>query len=108
MPDEEEGARRWIVEPPGPGEVAFHLSIGEGVELTEEQEQALSDFVKSLETSDAEVTGHGKTGPCAWKCTDHSCKPVKCATLICDGLTSELTASAGGSWSLMGSFSPRV
>ncbi len=102
MPDDG-ASRQWIVEPPGPGVVTFHMSFGEGVELSDEQERALSEFVRSLESSDPEVTGHA--GCTAYShCTDKTCKPVRCGTFDCDVLHSDLTASAGGAWNLMGTF----
>ena len=103
---EEQGERRWIVEPPvAAGEVSLYLAVGEGVELTPEQEAALSDLMRTLETEDAEVTGLGKCQLST--CNDKTCKPVKCATFVCNGLTvSWPLADSGGSWSLMGSFGP--
>ena len=101
---ENQNERRWIVEPPAAGEVSLFLAFGEGVELSPEQEVALSELMRSLETDDAEVTGHAK---CALSTCDHkSCNPVKCATFICNDLTSKLTGGVGSSWSIMGSFSP--
>jgi hypothetical protein len=104
MADDDAGARQWIVEPPAPGEVTFHMSIGEDVELTEDQERALSVFVKSLETADAEVTGHSSRCSAYSSCNDKTCKPVKCNVFDCTKMTSTLTAASGGGWSLMGSF----
>ena len=43
-----------------PGEVSLHLAFGEGVQLTEEQEAAVSALLRSLEAVDAEVTGLAK------------------------------------------------
>ena len=80
MADDDAGARQWIVEPPSPDEVIFHVSIGERVELTEDQERALSEFLESLETSDAEVTGFGcsRHGTKGTSCTKFSCSAVNC------------------------------
>ncbi len=106
MVEEHQGERRWIVEPPlAAGEVSLYVAIGEGVELTAEQEAALSELMRTLESDDAEVTGHA---PCKLSfCTDKSCKPVKCSVFNCSGLTvSWPVADSGGSWSLMGSFGP--
>jgi hypothetical protein len=105
---ENEGEREWIVEPPGPGEVAFHMSFGDGVELTAEQEAALSELMRALETNDAEVSGLALAGKCGAysACTDKSCKPVRCSTFVCHGLTANLSAVSGSAWNLMGSFSP--
>jgi len=106
MPDENEAGRRWVVKPPAAGEISFHMEFGEGVDLTEEQEAALSELMRALESSDAEVTGHAMAGKCTAysSCTDKSCKPVRCSTFVCHGLTANLSAG-GSSWSLMGSFS---
>jgi len=106
MPDE--ASRQWIVEPPAPGEVTFHVAVGEGVDLTEEQERALSEFVRSLEQGDAEVTGHATAGKCSAyaHCTDKTCKPVRCTVFDCDVLKSGLTAGSGQAWSLMGTIGP--
>src|SRR5262245_45439671 len=102
---DEEASREWIVEPPAAGEITFHVAFGEAVELSPEQEQALSDFVQSLETSDAEVTGHTAGRCTAYSaCTDKTCRPVKCTVFDCTKMKSELTSGAG--WSLMGSFKP--
>jgi hypothetical protein len=88
----------------------MHIAVGEGVELTEEQEAAVGKLLQSLEGSDPEVTGHTTTTkPCRTltTCTDKSCSPVKCGKLVCNGLTAGLTASSG-SWGLTGTFSPTV
>jgi hypothetical protein len=105
---ENEGERRWVVEPPAPGEVSFHMAFGEGVDLTEEQEAALSELMRTLETNDAEVTGLAANTKCSAysTCTDKSCKPVRCSTFVCHGLTAQISAAGGGAWNLMGSFSP--
>lgn len=104
MADESQGERRWIVEPPRPGEIKFHMSFGEGVELTSEQEAALSELTRSLESSDAEVTGLAKCSLAT--CTDKTCKPVKCDTYVCHGLTADLSGVNTTTWSLMGTFGP--
>lgn len=105
MPDEAEGGREWIVEPPEPGEVSLHMALGEGVELTDEQEAALGQLLRTLETRDPEVTGHAAL--------DASCKPLKCGgvdckDLDCSPLSASLTGNVAQPWSIMGSFSPRL
>jgi hypothetical protein len=82
------------------------MEFGDGVELTEEQEAALSELTRALESRDAEVTGYAVAGKCGAfaECTNKSCKPVRCSTLVCHGLTSQLAAGSGSTWSLMGSF----
>jgi len=108
MAEDDKAGRQWIVEPPAAGEVTFHMAFGEGVELTEEQEAALSELMRTLESSDAEVTGHAHSCSAYSVCTDKSCKPVRCSTFVCHGLTSlPVNISAGGTaWNLMGSFGP--
>jgi hypothetical protein len=102
---ENEGERRWVVEPPEPGEVALHIAIGEGVKLTPEQEAAVGELLRSLEAVDSEVTGHALAGKCTKQstCTKLTCDPVSC-NLKCGTLSATLTAGGGTSWSLMGSF----
>jgi hypothetical protein len=107
MPDDEQGGRQWIVEPPGPGQVALRVAFGEGVQLTEEQADAVAELLRTLETQDPEVTGHAldtKGGcPKQSSCT-LTCNPLKsCNTLKCPKLSASLTA---GSWNLLGTYSP--
>ena len=104
MPDESDAGRRWVVEPPGPGEVSLHMAVGEGVDLTAGQEAALSELVRSLESSDAEVTGHDVAARCGAfsSCTGKQCNPVRCSTFVCKGLVG-VTAETQ-SWNLMGTF----
>ena len=80
---ENQNERRWIVEPPpAAGEVSLYLSVGEGAQLTAVQEAALSDLMRSLETTDAEVTGLTKCTQLG-TCQSLSCKPVNCSNLSC-------------------------
>ena len=113
MPDENEG-RQWIVEPPpAPGEVSLYMACGEGVELTHDQEAALSDLLRSLEVDDPEVIGH-KECPSRAGCSEFSvcwpgltCGKVSCGGLMCNLSGQKASAAAGpGSWNLMGSFRP--
>jgi hypothetical protein len=111
VPDEDQTDRRWIVEPPGRGKVTLHLSVGEDTELTEEQEAALAELLRSLEAADPEVSGFAAGGacggylrPCVMLCNDLICPSVRCG-LVCDGLATKSTAVGGGqAWSLGGSF----
>jgi len=109
MPDENDASRRWIVAPPGPGQVSFHMAVGEGVDLSPEQEAALSELMRALESSDAEVSGHAIAGKCSAyaSCTEKSCSPVRCATFVCHGLKAELTTSTS-TWNLMGTFTTGI
>lgn len=108
--DEERDERRWIVEPPDPGEVRLRIAVGDGAELTREQEAALKRLIRSLEAGDAEVVGFGLSYDCQ---TFHgSCTQVNCPTLSCGVLTCTLTrkaslsggGSGAGAWDLLGSF----
>ncbi len=106
--EEHQGERRWIVEPPpAAGEVSLYLAVGEGVELTAEQEAALSELMRTLETSDAEVTGHAA---CTNKggCGIYDCDRLGCTKVRCGALASGTSAVAGGAWSLMGTFSTGI
>jgi hypothetical protein len=101
--DEDRGARQWIVEPPpAAGEVSIYVALGDGAELTAEQEVALGALLRALEVIDTEVVGHAAcTGQteCELKC-----KTVRCS-LDCAPMTVKKVADAPGtSWSLMGSF----
>jgi len=110
MPADDEGGRRWVVEPPPTsGEVALYVACGEGFELTDEQQAALGALLQSLEAADAEVTGH----------TPILCPPearcnLACPKVHCDALTCTLNkvaaaaAAAPSGWNLMGSFGART
>ena len=94
MPDEGQPERQWIVEPPGPGEISLHMALGEGVELTEEQESAVRALVNSLESRDPEVTGHAIA-----ECLRlHQCG----AFTLCPK-----EAAAADHWNIMGTFGTR-
>ena len=107
MSDENAAVRRWIVEPPiASGEISLFMAVGDGAELTEEQQAALSALLRSLEAGDTEVVG--LTSP---RCPadSSSCKQLKCGKVSCGALACEITrvsaaAGLGQGWSLMGSF----
>jgi hypothetical protein len=110
MADEEGRTRQWIVEPPpAAGEVSIYLAVGEGVDLTAEQQAALEALLRTLEMGDAEVVGHaGSCGDLITDCDPLTCHKVNCSSLDC-GLNkpkSSLTSLGGQSWALMGSFGP--
>ena len=42
MADDSDDVREWVVEPPAPGEVTLFMATGDGVELTDEQQAAIS------------------------------------------------------------------
>lgn len=104
MPDEDDAGRRWVVDPPRPGEVSLHMAFGEGVDLTDEQKAAVSELLRALEARDPEVTGHAIDAECSGK----RCKPVKCNGLVCSGLKAVVASQATDSWNLMGSFNVRI
>jgi hypothetical protein len=98
MPDDDDGVRHWIVEPPAPGDISLRLALGDGAHLTAEQETALVALVQSLEADDAEVTGHSPTG-----CGNHS----RCPELMCEPLCEQVRcnlSNVGQSWNVMGTF----
>ena len=107
MSDENEAGRRWVVEPPvASGEISLYMAAGDGTELNEEQQAALSALLRSLEASDAEVVG--LTSP---RCPSDSstCKGLQCGKVSCGALACELTrglaaSASSSSWTLMGSF----
>ncbi len=107
MPDENEAGRRWVVEPPmASGEISLYMAVGDGAELNEEQQAALSALLRSLEAADAEVVG--LTSP---RCPSDSstCKGLTCGKVSCGALACELTrgiaaVAPSASWSLMGTF----
>jgi hypothetical protein len=91
MPDDD--SRAWVIAPPATGEVSFSLELGEGAELTREQEEALSEFISCLEHREAEVAGYVCT-PLSG-CTRLRCGTVSCGVLICDTLTKRVAPSGG-------------
>jgi len=102
VPDNE---RQWIVEPPAAGEISLVLAAGDGAVLTDEQGAALGALLRSLESSDAEVAGHGMSGcpkEATW-CSSLQCGKMSCKELNCIGLKQGI-AAAGTAWSLSGSF----
>lgn len=92
----EEKRHEWIVEPPGAGEIKLQLALGEGVELTDEQQAAVNELVQALERGEAEVVGHAMTHDCTLTCTPK---------LECGGT---LTIKATSQFSMLGTFTPRV
>ena len=107
MSDETDAGRRWVVEPPvGSGEISLYMAVGDGAELTEEQQAALSALLLALETADAEVVG--LTSPnCpadASSCIHLKCGKVSCGMLACQITRVSAATGSGQGWSLMGSF----
>jgi hypothetical protein len=89
--------REWVVEPPGAGEITLRIAVGEGVELTDEQEAALNELVHALEVGEAEVVGHAMTHDCTLTCAPK---------LECGG--SLVVKATGSQFSMLGTFTPRV
>jgi hypothetical protein len=106
MPKEHEAGGRWIVEPPQPGEISLHMAFGDGVELTDEQQAAMSELLRSLEATDPDVTGHavcaGQSKPCT------KCNSLDCRGLTCGTLTGPRTRQGTEPWNLMGHFTPGI
>jgi hypothetical protein len=110
MPDEDEGGRSWIVEPPPTtDEITLYVAMGDGVELTSEQEEALGALLRSLESGDSEVAGFDIKDPCPGlacklkSCIELSCGKVNCSKLTCGKLTKAAQAGSAG-WNLSASF----
>ena len=113
MSDSDDAGRRWIVGPPGPGEVSLQISCGDGFELTDEQEAALSRLLRSLEQSDPEVVGHTDCrlgGPNCdtlvsypTDCVRLRCKSVSC-TLDCGTFNKAAQLAGSTGWNLFGTF----
>jgi hypothetical protein len=82
------------------------MALGDGVELTAEQEAALSELLRTLEANDAEVTGFEVGCPSYTACSGKkttSCSPFDCNSLTC-GAYLPRRAEAASSWNLVGSF----
>jgi hypothetical protein len=97
--------RGWIVEP-GQGEISLYMAVGDDVELTEEQQDALAELLRALEDNDAEVTGHQAAAGCDEVIL--ICEKLKCGRVVCGGLgclpvTSKIGTSAQA-WTISGTF----
>jgi hypothetical protein len=116
MPDDDsqrrgDSERRWVVAPPDTGEIVLHMAVGEGVELTSAQRDALNDLLRALESSDPEVSGFevgcpSYAGTCSAK-RQPACPSKNCQPFSCDHLHTQ-SAEIMQSWSLMGSFRPGI
>jgi hypothetical protein len=107
MPDDDSNTREWVVEPAGPDEVALFVAVGDGVELTAEQETALGALIESLEKCDPEVAGYincpsNRCGD-VLDCSHLNCGKVNCS-LACIKMNKVAVSAAGTSWSLTGTF----
>ena len=108
MSDEPEAGHRWVVEPPvASQEIALYLAVGDGAELNDEQQAALSALLRSLEAADAEVVG--LTSPrCPAEsstCSHLTCGKVSCSALACQ-ITRPIAAATvpNQGWALTGTF----
>jgi hypothetical protein len=68
MAEEASGELAWVLRPPEPGHVRVCVSLGEGVELTQEQRAALEALASAF--YEEEVAGFGMT-----------CRPEHCGIL---------------------------
>jgi hypothetical protein len=100
MPDDD--SRAWIVAPPAMGEVSLYLELGEGAELTREQEAALSAFILRLEHRESEVAGFDSSCHPLSGCDELKCGKVICGVLVCDHLGKAVARSGG--MTIFGSF----
>jgi hypothetical protein len=75
-------------------EVSLYLAVGDGADLTAEQEAALSALLRSLESGDAEVVGHSKNCTRLSECLDLKCSKMTCNPLQCSSLL-RVAASTG-------------
>jgi hypothetical protein len=90
MPDGQE--RQWVVEPPAPGEVRLFVATGDGVDLTDEQQAAISALVETFEASDPEVMGLASCSRAT--CPSLICR-LDCTLKSCDVLTKPAAATTG-------------
>jgi hypothetical protein len=67
---------RWLLEPPGPGEVHVHVAVGDDARLTPELREALDRVLSLLQTQD--VSGFNiDLGSCTTvSCRLDTCQPV--------------------------------
>lgn len=97
MADEEasSGADQWVIRAPGAGEIRLALGLGEGVELTDEQQVALRRLMEVLHDADVEGfadferIGGGRLGfdVIGKVSLDFDCNQLSCTgTHICDNL----------------------
>jgi hypothetical protein len=78
---------RWLLEPPAPGEIHFHLDIGDTTDLTPEARAAIERLMAAL-SPDTDVAGYLMAKPCQPKrvecfvretCRNYSgCSPYQC------------------------------
>jgi hypothetical protein len=81
MTNEPESESRWLLEPPGPNEVQFQISVGEGIQVTDEIRRAIDDLIASLNMED--VVGYATCSPrCRTlaNCGTKTCKPLNNCT----------------------------
>jgi len=103
-----EPAGGWVVgPPPAAGEISLFVAVGEGVELSPQQEDALGQLLGALEAADAEVVGLGS--PACPKNVVTGCDPLSCSTVICKSLVCwklnpKAAAASAGGFTISGTF----
>lgn len=88
-------ADKWVIEAPGAGEIKLALGLGEGVELTADQQAALDGLMEALHDADVEGfanferIGAGRLGfdVIGKVSLDFNCTKLACTgTHTCDNL----------------------
>jgi hypothetical protein len=84
---------RWLLEPPAPGKVHFHIAQGEGVELTPKAKEAIETLIRELSAAESrsEVEGY--------------LLAAGCITVSCGGAYSRSPTCAVGYSSCQGGYS---
>lgn len=84
MSDEASGLE-WLLEPPAPNEVQFHVATGADVELTPAAREAIETLLSELGGNEVEGFRFG-----IWDCDElarPSCAPDNCTLSNCQPLT---------------------
>jgi hypothetical protein len=84
---------RWLLAPPEPGQIHFHLDIGDTTPLTPEARAAIERLVAAL-NPEGDVAGYLMAKPCQPKmvacyvketCRDYNgCSPYQCRISPCE------------------------
>lgn len=86
MPESDDEAPQWLLEPPAAKEVHFHIAAGSDVELSSGAREALEALVAELNVSEVEGFAFGLA---IWDCDELAgCPPQKCTLSNCQPLTS--------------------
>lgn len=89
MSDQSDDPRdyRWLLEPPGAGEVHLHFSAGAETDISDTARQALETLIAELcERETAEVAGYNDCGQFFDKCNPYSCTLHSCLQVDCNPL----------------------